>query len=53
MYIKNFAEREWTDVRNFDLCIDTGKIGLDNSVQLIINYLNLTQKNKRTNNDNK
>ena len=46
MYIKNFAEREWTDAQNFDLCIDTGKIGFDNSVQLIIDYLNLRQKNK-------
>ena len=46
MYIKNFAEREWTEAQNFDLCIDTGKIGFDNSVELIIDYLNLRQKNK-------
>ena len=46
MYIKNFAEREWTEAQNFDLCIDTGKIGFDNSVELIIDYLNLRRKNK-------
>jgi cytidylate kinase len=33
--------KEWTDARQYDLSIDTGKIGVDNGVQLILQYLEL------------
>ncbi len=33
--------KEWTDARQYDLSIDTSKIGVDNSVQLILQYLEL------------
>lgn len=39
-YIGTFSETEWSDAKQFNLCIDTGKIGVDNSVELILNYLN-------------
>lgn len=39
-YIGTFTETEWSDAKQFNLCIDTGKIGVDNSVELILNYLN-------------
>jgi cytidylate kinase len=33
--------KEWTDARQYDLSIDTSKTGVDNSVQLILQYLEL------------
>lgn len=33
--------KEWTDTRQYDLSIDTTKIGVDNGVQLILKYLEL------------
>ena len=33
--------KEWTDAKQYDLSIDTSKIGIDNSVQLILQYLKL------------
>jgi len=33
--------KEWTDAKQYDLSIDTSKIGVDNSVQLIFQYLEL------------
>jgi cytidylate kinase len=33
--------KEWTDARQYDLSIDTSKIGVDNGVQLILQYLEL------------
>lgn len=33
--------KEWTDAKQYDLSIDTSKIGVDNSVQLILHYLKL------------
>lgn len=44
LYIKTFTNTKWTDSRNFDLAIDTSKIGVDTSVELILNYLELKQK---------
>lgn len=40
-YINIFTENKWTDTRQFDLSIDTGKIGIDESVELILGYLKL------------
>jgi cytidylate kinase len=33
--------KKWTDARQYDLSIDTSKIGVDNGVQLILQYLEL------------
>ncbi|MGQ1911138.1 AAA family ATPase [Marinifilum sp. RC60d5] len=38
-YCKRFTGKEWISALNYDLSIDTGKIGIDKSVQLILNYL--------------
>lgn len=34
-YCKTFTGKEWTDARNYDLCIDTGRLGIDASLPLI------------------
>jgi cytidylate kinase len=41
-YCKTFTGKEWADARNYDICIDTGKLGVDKAVELILNYLQLT-----------
>ncbi len=38
-YIETFTGKKWTDAMQFDLSLDTGKIGMDNSAELILNYL--------------
>jgi len=38
-YIETFTGSKWHDARHFDLCIDTGKTGVDNAVELILNYV--------------
>lgn len=38
-YIETFTGKKWTDARYFDLTLNTGKLGLDKSVELILNYL--------------
>ena len=40
-YCKTFTGKEWKDARNYDMTIDTGKLGVDNSVDFILNYLKL------------
>lgn len=40
-YHRTLTKMDWTDSRQYDLSIDTSKIGLDNSVELILKYIDL------------
>ena len=40
-YYESFTKQKWGDKSNYDLFIDTSKIGVDNSVNLILEYVNL------------
>ena len=39
LYYHTFTGKEWTDVRQYDLAIDTSKLGFDQSEALIMKYL--------------
>jgi CMP/dCMP kinase len=39
LYYHTFTGKQWADARQYDLSIDTGKIGLARSVELILKYL--------------
>jgi len=41
-YCKAFTGKEWADARNYDISIDSGKLGIDNSIELILNFLKLS-----------
>ena len=41
-YCKSFTGKEWSDARNYDISIDSGKLGIDKTVQYIIDYLKFT-----------
>lgn len=38
-YCKAFTGKNWIDSMNYDLSLDTGKVGVDQSVDIILNYL--------------
>jgi len=38
-YCKTFTGKEWADARNYDISIDTSKMDIDKTVELILNYL--------------
>jgi len=40
-YCKAFTGKEWTDARNYDICIDTGRVGIDKVADLILYCLKL------------
>lgn len=40
-YYKYHTGREWTDARNYDLCLDSSKLGFERCVDEIIAYLNV------------
>jgi CMP/dCMP kinase len=39
LYYHTFTGKEWSDARQYDISINTGKIGLDQSVEFIMKYL--------------
>jgi cytidylate kinase len=41
VYSKTFTDKEWADVRNYNLAVDTSKLGIDKTVELILDYLKL------------
>jgi len=41
-YNHKFTGKEWTDARLYDITIDTGKMGLDKSVEFLMKYLERT-----------
>lgn len=43
-YYKAHTGREWTDARNYDLCLDSSKLGFDRCVEEIIAYMNIRFK---------
>lgn len=40
-YYRYHTGREWTDARNYDLCLDSSKLGFDRCVDEIIAYMNV------------
>ena len=40
-YYKYHTGREWTDARNYDLCLDSSKLGYERCVEEIIAYMNV------------
>jgi len=43
-YYNYYATTTWGDVNNYDLCLDTGKVGYDGAVDMIIAYITLREK---------
>lgn len=39
-YYKAHTGREWIDARNYDLCLNSGALGFDKCVDIIINFIN-------------
>ena len=40
-YIHKFTGKEWTDSRQYSLSVDTGKISIDNCIELLLKYVEL------------
>ena len=41
LYVHTFTKLDWADAKHYDLTIDTSKIGCDNAIELIMEYLEL------------
>ena len=39
IYYKHYTDREWGDAKNYDMCLDSGRIGIDKCVDLLIDAI--------------
>ena len=46
-YYNYYATGTWGDVNNYDLCIDTGKLGYEGTTDLLEQFVALREKNRR------
>lgn len=43
-YYNYYATAAWGDVNNYDLCLDTGKLGIEGSAEMVMAYLDIREK---------
>ena len=43
-YYNDYATGIWGDVSNYDLCVDTGTLGIEGSVELILKCVEIKKK---------
>lgn len=45
-YYNYYSNKKWADSRSYDLCLDSSKLGIENTADIIIEYLNMYLKKK-------
>ena len=43
-YHNHFCDHKWGDSRNYELCINSSRVGLDETTRIIIDYIDSRQK---------
>ncbi len=44
-YYNYYSSKKWGEAKGYDLCIDSGELGIDGSIELIIKYIELKEQN--------
>ena len=39
IYYKHYTDREWGDAKNYDMCLDSGRLGIEKCVDLILDAI--------------
>ena len=48
-YYKFYTNKSWNDMNNYDLCIDTSKVGIDGAVKIIKEFIKLSDSKENRN----
>ncbi|CDA06888.1 cytidylate kinase [Blautia sp. CAG:257] len=46
-YYNYYTNKKWGSAKDYNLCIDSGKLGLDNAAKLIINAVQIFDESKK------
>ena len=44
-YYNYYSSKKWGDAKSYDLCLDSGKLGVEGSIELIKDFIALPEKN--------
>ena len=44
-YYNYYSSKKWVDGKSYDLCLDSGKLGIDGAIDLIKKFIELREKN--------
>lgn len=44
-YYNYYSSKKWGDGKSYDLCLDSGKLGIDGAIDLIKKFIELREKN--------
>ena len=47
-YYSYYATTDWGDINNYDLCVDTGKLGVEGAVDLICRFVEIREANLKS-----
>ena len=39
-----YSSKKWGEAKSYDLCIDSGEVGIDGAIDLIVKYIELKEK---------
>jgi len=45
-YYNYYTNKKWSDLNSYDLCINLSDVGMDGAVDIILNYMEIKEKNK-------
>ena len=43
-YYNYYSSKKWGEAKSYDLCIDSGEVGIDGAIDLIVKYIELKEK---------
>lgn len=43
-YYNYYSSKKWGEAKSYDLCIDTGEIGIDGAIEVILKFIELKEK---------
>lgn len=44
-YYNYYSSKRWGEAKSYNFCIDTGDVGIEGAIELILNYVELKEKN--------
>ena len=44
-----YSSKKWGDAKSYDLCVDSGLVGIEGAIEVILKFIELKEKNQGIN----
>ena len=48
-YYNYYSSKKWGDAKSYDLCVDSGLVGIEGAIEVILKFIELKEKNQGIN----